>query len=351
MKTVWLACGLALLLTHHAFAWGSIGHQAIAEAAQSALSRSASAQLAKIFGHGDALAPGALARASTWPDEIRTRNAGEVPPGWDASDTREADQFNADHKRNAAWHFVNLPLGAPAYPERTAPDDPVRAFTRDDDIVHVIRRCVRILESPDPPRSFTKIQAVRWLVHLVGDIHQPMHVTSGYYRVSGDLARPTLIRDPVAARGPDVVSDRGGNGLLFPSLNNVHAVWDGCLVDRMSGKACGESAGEYTPLARQLAARAATEGAAFRATGDHHGWPEQWATDSLRATVAADAYPTRLANGTIKTSRGGDERYLEATIISPTKDAYIATHATTAARQLLKAAVRLADLLNAIAWR
>src|SRR5262249_7816383 len=161
-----------LALSQQALAWGSLGHQAIADAAQRALNPAARAGLARVFGQGDAIAPGTLARAATWPDEIRVVNAGDPPPPWwDPADTRAAEQFNADHKGNAAWHFVNLPLGARAYPDTTAADDPLRAFVRDDDIVHVLRLCIRIVESPNPRKSFTRVQAVRWLVHLVGDVH------------------------------------------------------------------------------------------------------------------------------------------------------------------------------------
>jgi hypothetical protein len=159
-----------------------------------------------------------------------------------------------------------------------------------------------------------------------------------------------LIRDPEVARGPTIVGDRGGNGLLFPDGTNVHAVWDGCLVDRVSGNPCAPRSAEYTPLARMLASRMVSEGAAFHTTGGHHAWPEQWATDSLRTAVASDAYPTKLTHGTVKTGRA-DERYLEATIVAPALQPYVASRTQAASQQLLKAAVRLADLLNAVAWR
>ena len=197
MKHVLLACALVALLTHQAFAWGNLGHQAVGEAAQSGLTDKAQEGLAKVFGHGAALAPGTLAKVATWPDEVRNRlTSGAVPPGWDAADIKEADKFNKDHKANALWHFVNLPLGAQGYPTAATPaDDPVREFTRPDDIVQMIGRCVEILESENPPVDFTKVQAVRWLVHLVGDIHQPLHVTIGYYNSSGSLAKRQRLVD------------------------------------------------------------------------------------------------------------------------------------------------------------
>ena len=80
---------------------------------------------------------------------------------------------------------MDLPLGSGAYPATDpAPGNPLRPFISQADIVHAIRRCVAILEAPTAPDNFSKRQAVRWLVHLIGDLHQPMHVTSGYYNTT-----------------------------------------------------------------------------------------------------------------------------------------------------------------------
>ena len=95
MRPVLLACALAVLVTHQALAWGPLGHQAIGEAAQSALTDMAQQGLARVFGHGDQLAPGTLAKVATWPDDVRARMAsGAVAPGWDQTDIKEADRFN-----------------------------------------------------------------------------------------------------------------------------------------------------------------------------------------------------------------------------------------------------------------
>ena len=94
-----------------------------------------------------------------------------------------------------------------------------------------------------------------------------------------------------------------------------------------------------------------TAGNAFKGTGDHHLWPERWATDSQITAVKSRAYPTNLTNGSVKSAHGGDELYMQATIVSPVKTVYVASHAGAGAEQLLKAAVRLADMLNAIAWK
>src|SRR5215475_986092 len=91
--------------------------------------------------------------------------------------------------------------------------------------------------------------------------------------------------------------------------------------------------------------------ATFKGSGDHHGWPEQWATDSLKLAATSHAYPTKLKDGSVQSAHGGDELYMQAMIASPAKAVYVDTHADAATAQLLKAAVRLADVLNAIDWK
>jgi hypothetical protein len=55
-------------------------------------------------------------------------------------------------------------------------------------------------------------------VHLAGDLHQPLHITSVYYDPNGDLADPKIISDPAAASADGMINDRGGNGLLFNQI-------------------------------------------------------------------------------------------------------------------------------------
>ena len=58
---------------------------------------------------------------------------------------------------------------------------------------------------------------MRVLVHMVGDVHQPLHVAYGYYDVT-DLVHPKLITNPALAVGKP--NDRGGNPLFTPKPSN-----------------------------------------------------------------------------------------------------------------------------------
>jgi hypothetical protein len=200
-RCLWAAGIVLLTLTSRAFGWGNEGHQAIAEAVQGALTDRVAKALAQILVGSDALPPGTLASIATWPDEVRARHAfGKIAVGWDDAAKQEADRFNRDHPTNAQWHFVNLPLGATRYPADLASlpaADSMGAFTSRDDIVQALQTCITILESATPTPTFSKVQAVRWLVHLVGDIHQPLHVTTGYYDTTADgfSSTPTRVDD------------------------------------------------------------------------------------------------------------------------------------------------------------
>ena len=356
MKRLLAVTVALLLLPTTAWTWSSPGHQAIAEVAQARLSPTAQAALARIIQGTNVLAPGALASVATWPDDIRQRAArGTSAAGWNAADVQEADRFNSDHPTNAGWHFVNLPLGATGYPASDPPaGDPMRAFVGPDDIVHALARVIVILETL--PADFSKRQAVRWLVHLVGDLHQSLHVTTGYYNPNAAhfATKPVRIDAPTAAAVGGVLGDRGANGLLFSvsESNNLHAVWDRCLPGMVAGAPCSHPGQEFTALAHVLTQKVTPAAIAAAATpGDHHTWAVVWATESLQQAVASHAYPGSLKNGKTKINAHTGEQSVLVTIASPTKAAYTQAHEATASDQLVRASVRLADLLNAITWK
>jgi hypothetical protein len=333
-----------------AFGWNGDGHQAIAEAAQSRLTDGAHAALAKILigGTTTVLPPGKLAGLATWPDDLRAVKGKKIPAGWDEADVREAEAFNDAHRANGSWHFVNLPLGAGGYDAAAVAD-----FRSPDDIVHAINRAIGVLESAEPPASFSKAHAVRWLVHLVGDLHEPMHVAGAYYETTAAaLKNPRVIRDPAAAAKAGIVSDRGGNTLLFSTeVDNLHAAWDGCLVQLVNGEKCLGGDKTFTALSRKLTKLAKEPAAAaFGSTGDHRQWAARWATDSLKAAVAAEAYGVKLAEAHVHSMPSG-ERFLQAKIVAPSKTAYTNARIAAVRTQLVKATVRLADLLNTIDWK
>jgi len=344
-------CVLAIVSNSHA--WSALEHKAAAEVAQDQLTSATNTKLAKILGDGSKLTPGRLAQLSMWPDEIRAIARGSGPPAdWSREDLAEAEQFNTIQPNNEQWHAVDLPVGAKRYPDLQRPDDPdpARAFIRQEDMVHKLIQCIAILE--EESSDFTKKQAVRWLIHLAEDIHQPLHTTSGYYDPASDLQNPVLIRDPQTATDAHAIYDRRGHGLLFSAAVNLHAVWDDCLVKSALPLSCSaddseENIDRLAARLRQEVNKPASKG--YKLTGDHHRWPEQWATDSLSQAAGKKIWDLELQDGVVLPRSGED--YVQAKITSPTKKAYLEKHKDLAIAQLTRASMRLAQLLNTIDWK
>lgn len=167
----WLI-GLALsaAMPTVALAWGSEGHQVIATLAERQLTPAAKKQIDRIL----SLEPGeTLATISTWADEHRNPSTGH-------------------------WHYINFPRGNCVYaPQRDCPDGRC--------VVEAIQKQQEILASEASDEQ--RLRALKYLVHFMGDIHQPLH--AGY-------------RD-----------DKGGNTYQLQAFmrgSNLHALWDKGLI-------------------------------------------------------------------------------------------------------------------------
>lgn len=193
-------------------AWGMRRHAAIATAAMERL-QSASAREA-ILRILDESGEPSLGEAARWADRLRSGDRPHDP----ATDRFLGERRNREHAR---WHYVNLPLGLDGYDRQRHPE-----FTRSDDVVQMILLCVESLRNPGPRARFEEINALRWLSHLVGDLHQPVHVGCSYIaNARTDQAR--FVTEPAEAVG--LPSDRGGGELFLPIGANLHSFWDSQL--------------------------------------------------------------------------------------------------------------------------
>jgi hypothetical protein len=305
-----LAC---LLITRTAYPWGAEGHQAIADAAETMLTPQAAENVKKILGDES------LADVSTWLDDVRNAKKHHSGP---LKYDDEAQAFNAKFPANEVWHFVNLPVGSPLYLDPSP-------FASRDDIVHAIARAVDVLEGRST--EFTPLQALRILVHLVGDIHQPLHTVAGYYDVT-DLQHPKLVSNPAIAKTKP--QDRGGNQLFFTASLELHALWDTRIPMRIA----------KTPEVLAVALEQTGTVASWPTLGDYHHWQAAWAGDS--ATVAMKIY-AGIQFGAVTMKGNGEIDRIEITLPGGTRT-YDETQEPIARLQLAKAAVHLAQLLNSI---
>jgi hypothetical protein len=157
-----------------AYGWGNEGHQVVALIAQAQLTAKAKVEVDRLLG----LEPGeTLASISTWADEHRNPSS-------------------------APWHYVNFPRGDCIYNEqRDCPDGRC--------VVAAIKRQLEVLGSATADER--KLTAMKYLVHFLGDVHQPLH--AGY------------------------MDDRGGNQYQLQAFlrgSNLHAVWDSGLIRNMN---------------------------------------------------------------------------------------------------------------------
>lgn len=164
-------------------AWGPNGHRTVAEIAQAHLNARAAAQVESI------LDGQSLAKISTWADEIRS------DPAWNCA---------------APFHYVTVPTGA-SYPEGAGSGgDVVKAMVWYSRHLRESNRAPGGAES-DPAQRLWKQrrrEALGFLVHFVGDVHQPLHVGLG--------------------------CDLGGNQVPVEwsgRPSQLHSVWDSGMID------------------------------------------------------------------------------------------------------------------------
>ncbi len=180
---------LALAWTGAACAWGQAGHSIVAELAQRRLTPAAAKAVAAALGPGVS-----LASVANW-----------------------ADDYRAVHKETGNWHFVDIPVGETTYdPQRDCAAGP-----DGDCIVAELARVQHDLVCDATPEG--KATALRFAVHLVGDIHQPLHTV-------GDARGGNDVSVVLYARGVTCT----GSCRPTPVVTNLHSVWDSGLVDKMA---------------------------------------------------------------------------------------------------------------------
>jgi S1/P1 Nuclease len=189
---------LALLLLFgsapQARAWDDFGHMEVAAAAYKQLSAKTKKNVARLLKLNPRYANWitgatkndenrtAFMRAATWADSIKSDPSYQTD---DATASTAAQNIGyTDHLRHAYWHFVDQPFS----PDGTPLIQPVAPNVATE--IPILRAALAAAATSDDVKSYDLV----WLLHLVGDVHQPLHCVSRF-----DVADPK--------------GDRGGNNV------------------------------------------------------------------------------------------------------------------------------------------
>ena len=251
-----LLLGLTVTATATAFArrWGVEGHHVVARVAQSRLTPRALAEARRLLGGQN------LEDVSTWADDIRRGRPATAP-----------------------WHYVDIELGDTSYvPARDCPNGACA--------IAAVNTQLAILADRNRSDS-ARAEALRWVIHLVGDIHQPLHGSDNH--------------------------DKGGNAIHVTYRGNpvnLHSLWDTGLP-----RTLGNEDAIVDRIDAELAHRTDLDSLAAST-------PVQWAMESHDIAK-------RMVYGMLPPSHALDS-------------AYVATAQGVIVERLLRAGVRLAAVLN-----
>jgi len=244
--------------------WGHNGHAIVASIAEMRLSGQAKAGVRDLLGNAR------LADVASWADDVRR-----------------------DRRETAPWHYVDIPVESAGFDEKRDGQD-------GNNVIDKVKSFEKTLIDPSATRE-QRVEAIKFLVHCMGDMHQPLHC---------------------AERN----KDKGGNGRLVFFLDeqramNLHAVWDSSILRQSMGNT------QESVFVAALNARISADQASAWSRGSVEDWANEShkvAADSVYAGVPVDGPPPKL-----------DEAYVNKNILVVNE-------------QLEKGGVRLATVLNRI---
>jgi hypothetical protein len=170
-----ILCSAFLYLPFTSAAWGLLGHRIVGQIADSYLTKHAKKAIAEILGDES------VAMASNWPDFIKS---------------------DPSYNYLSSWHYIDFKPGLSA--------DSIKAYLIKDsatDAYTKLNFLIAQLKNKDLAQD-KKVLYLRLLIHIVGDVHQPLHVGR--------------------------VEDQGGNKIKvmwFGVSYNLHTIWDTQLIN------------------------------------------------------------------------------------------------------------------------
>jgi nuclease S1 len=311
-KVAATACLLAAVLASAlaaptAHAWGCKGHQTVALIAEKHLTPEAKEFVFSLLSTnpvdpqlkrycGSAVSD-PMGDASTWADDVR----GE--------------------RKNGPWHYIDIPRGAAR--------GPIEAFCgKEGCVVSAIAGQLAILKDKSS-NGAKRAEALRYIIHFVGDLHQPLHSTTNADEGGNCVPLKYFRREP----------HERGHGFS----PNLHSIWDSAIVERDSE---GADPGEY---AEMLEATFAGSIEGWQKAGIHvddwvwesHEYAESTVYGGLTAKLAIE--PDVPVHSCTDDNNIG-QRLLHQHITAG--EAYQGQSAPVVERRVTQAGIRLAMILN-----
>ena len=306
-----LCCVLILVavlaLPQPVLAWNGTGHRLVASIAWDNLSDTARKNivtlmlkapkgncLRELFKSSDGEREFFVA-AATWPDIVRGDN---VPAQCKAQDKPE-------------WHFKDRFWSGVSGDNQTPPKDLSRPLAK----INAVERLEMFRQFVNGNGNIgDRAMRVSWILHLVGDIHQPLH-TSGHVTMTeqdGDVGGNTFLVGPITLAGGK-------------KITKLHAYWDN-IIDLAEPKGAHE---EFPAYIKRLTAEYQADFPKSQFTNLESAQFDKWALESLQK-AKQNAYPKLLKRGQVPNST------------------YQSNTFRVAKQSIAEAGYRLADLLESI---
>ena len=272
---------LAFLGASSVDAWGSDGHKIVAQIAQNRLTSGVASKLDKILGGLK------LTDVATWADDVRHQ------PEWSWS---------------APYHFINVPGGDCAF-------DYSRDCGDNKCVAGAINNYTAQMTSSD---ANTAAVGAKFVIHFVGDIHQPLHTAWTTDLGGNDIDVKLDKWDSYCSRYPPV---------------NLHSVWDTCMIIAYEAKYSGDYHTRWEKYAAELSSNitSADEKSWGKWTGK--GSVSSWANEGVHFACS-------------KAYSNVDGKYITSTSDNELTADYFFERLQTVEERLKQGGVRLASVLN-----
>lgn len=295
-------CMYLTFLASTVHAWGNDGHQIIAQIAQTRLSSTAQKRITDILGGSN------MSSVATWADSVRKT------PEWSWS---------------APLHFINVPDGDCSF---SYTRDCKKDFCVAGAILNFTKQMTSSMMNStdsDIDNEMTTLKvaasdAAKFVIHFVGDIHQPLHTAWKGDRGGNDDVVTLGAWDNYCTRYPPV---------------NLHHVWDNCMINAYENKFGTPYETQWVKYAAELNSKiTTTQAKKWASTYSGKTSVETWANEGV-GYACSSAY------------KNTDNQYIDSkgsTTDNALKTDYYTSRLKIVELRLSQAGVRLATLLNKI---